>query len=82
MPKVGLLWRQEWDPRRPVATGWDGYRLHGVFAAFANLGAGPKASSTVTIGSITLDGAAVAAHGDRHEDEKDPGDPRQGLQDV
>jgi len=38
VPKVGLLWRQEWDPPRPVATGWEDYRLHGVFAAFANLG--------------------------------------------
>ena len=38
MPKVGVLWRQEWDPRRPDATGWDGYRLYGVFAAFADLG--------------------------------------------
>ena len=30
--RVGLLWRQEWD------AGVDGYRLHGVFAAFAALG--------------------------------------------
>ena len=32
MPRVGLLWRQEWD------AGDGGYRLHGVFAAFAELG--------------------------------------------
>ena len=38
MPNVGLLWRQEWDPPQPDATGWDGYRLHGVFDAFAALG--------------------------------------------
>jgi hypothetical protein len=38
VPKVGLLWRQEWDPPRQDAPGWDGYRLHGVFAAFADLG--------------------------------------------
>jgi len=38
VPKVGLLWRQEWDPPQPDAPGWDGYRLHGVFDAFADLG--------------------------------------------
>lgn len=38
MPKVGLLWRQEWDPPQLSATGWDGYRLRGVFDAFADLG--------------------------------------------
>ena len=38
MPKVGLLWRQEWDPPQPNALRWDGYRLHGVFDAFAALG--------------------------------------------
>ena len=36
--KVGLLWRQEWDPPQPDAPGWDGYRLHGVFRAVADLG--------------------------------------------
>lgn len=35
MPKVGLLWRQEWDPPRPGAPDFEGYRLHGVFDAFA-----------------------------------------------
>jgi hypothetical protein len=30
VPRVGLLWRQEWDPA--------GQRLHGVFAAFDELG--------------------------------------------
>lgn len=39
MPRVGLLWRQEWDAPQPDARGWDGYRLHGVFDAFAALGA-------------------------------------------
>jgi hypothetical protein len=38
VPKAGLLWRQEWDPPQPDATGWGGYRLHGVFDAFAALG--------------------------------------------
>ena len=38
MPNVGLLWRQEWDPPQPDATGWVGHRLRGVFAAFAELG--------------------------------------------
>lgn len=38
MPKVGLLWRQEWDQLQPDAQSWDGYRLHGVFAAFAEQG--------------------------------------------
>jgi hypothetical protein len=37
MPRVGLLWRAEWDPPRPDAA-VDGYKLHGVFAAFAALG--------------------------------------------
>jgi hypothetical protein len=32
--RVGLLWRAEWDPPQPVETS----RLHGVFAAFADLG--------------------------------------------
>lgn len=38
MAKVGLLWRREWDPPQPDAAGFGGYRLHGVFAAFADLG--------------------------------------------
>ena len=38
MPRVGLLWRQEWDPPQPNASGWGGYRLCGVFDAFAGLG--------------------------------------------
>jgi hypothetical protein len=36
--RVGLLWRQEWDPPQPDASGWAGYRLHGVFDAFAARG--------------------------------------------
>jgi hypothetical protein len=36
VPKVGLLWRREWDPPRPEA-GSEGYRLHGIFSAFAAL---------------------------------------------
>src|SRR5438445_8030340 len=38
MPKVGLLWRAEWDPPQtgvPIATSC---RLNGVFAAFGALG--------------------------------------------
>lgn len=38
MTRVGLLWRQEWDPPQPDASGWAGYRLHGVFDAFAARG--------------------------------------------
>jgi hypothetical protein len=37
VPKVGLLWRQEWDPPDP-ASGWATYRLRRVFDAFADLG--------------------------------------------
>lgn len=36
--KVGLLWRREWDPPQPHRSGWAGYRLHGVFDAFAARG--------------------------------------------
>jgi hypothetical protein len=32
VPKVGLLWRREWDPPQEKV---EDYRLHGVFAAFA-----------------------------------------------
>jgi len=35
MPSVGLLYRREWDPVDDPATS----KLHGVFAAFADLGA-------------------------------------------
>jgi hypothetical protein len=42
VPKVGLLWRQEWDPPQPDAPGWNRYRLHGVFDAFAALGTRPE----------------------------------------
>ena len=38
MTRVGLLWRQEWDPPQPDSSGWAGYRLHGVFDAFAARG--------------------------------------------
>jgi hypothetical protein len=38
VPKVGLLWRQEWDPPQPDSPGWADYRLHGVFDAFAAAG--------------------------------------------
>jgi hypothetical protein len=36
--RVGLLWRQEWDPPQAADSGWAGYRLHGVFDAFAACG--------------------------------------------
>jgi hypothetical protein len=35
VPRVGLLWRNEWDPVEDPAAS----KLHGVFAAFAELGA-------------------------------------------
>jgi hypothetical protein len=38
MMRVGLLWRQEWDPPRPEASVQKECRLHGVFDAFAGLG--------------------------------------------
>lgn len=38
MPRVGLLWRQEWDPPRTDARTFAAYRLHGVFEAFAARG--------------------------------------------
>lgn len=38
MPRIGLLWRREWDAPQPDADGWQGYRLQGVFDAFAGLG--------------------------------------------
>jgi len=37
-PKVGLLWRREWDPPKPDAPVAESCRLHGVFAAFRGLG--------------------------------------------
>jgi hypothetical protein len=37
VPRVGLLWRQEWDPPQPGGS-WTDYRLHGVFHAFASEG--------------------------------------------
>lgn len=54
--KVGLLWRQEWDP--PGADGVDltVCRLHGVFAAFAELGvaAVPVVYSDDTVEKVRL----------------------------
>ena len=38
MPKVGLLWRAEWDPPRPGSSVAESCRLNGVFAAFDALG--------------------------------------------
>ena len=38
MPRVGLLWRREWDPPAPTGVDLETCRLHGVFAAFAALG--------------------------------------------
>lgn len=54
--KVGLLWRQEWDP--PGVDGVDPTvcRLHGVFAAFAELGvaAVPVVYSDDTVEKVRL----------------------------
>lgn len=36
--RIGLLWRQEWDPPGPDGIDVSASRLHGVFAAFAELG--------------------------------------------
>jgi hypothetical protein len=38
MARVGLLWRQEWDPPKPDTPLRESCRLRGVFAAFAVLG--------------------------------------------
>jgi hypothetical protein len=38
MPKVGLLWRKEWDPVDVDAGGTQACKLAGVFAAFAGHG--------------------------------------------
>ena len=38
MARVGLLWRQEWDPPRVDGPVRESCRLHGVFASFADLG--------------------------------------------
>lgn len=37
-PRVGLLYRREWDPPSPDGFDVSTCRLHGVFAAFADLG--------------------------------------------
>lgn len=37
--RVGLLWRAEWDPPQPDIPVVETCKLHGVFAAFASLGA-------------------------------------------
>jgi hypothetical protein len=37
-PKVGLLWRHEWDPPRSDAPVAESCKLHGVFSAFRGLG--------------------------------------------
>ena len=42
MARIGLLWRQEWDPPRPDEPVRDAYRLRGVFAAFAGFGVGAE----------------------------------------
>lgn len=67
MPRVGLLWRREWDPPRPdggVDVGT--CKLHGVFAAFAELGVAAKpvvysddAADAVREQLLTLDGVLV-----------------------
>jgi hypothetical protein len=66
MPRVGLLWRQEWDPPQPDASGYAGYRLHGVFDAFAGLGVqaepiiyGDQRAEQVFERLLALDGVLV-----------------------
>jgi hypothetical protein len=36
--RVGLLWRNEWDPLKAGTDVAESCRLHGVFAAFQDLG--------------------------------------------
>jgi hypothetical protein len=38
MPRVGVLWRAEWDPPQPGSPVAESCRLNGVFAAFGALG--------------------------------------------
>jgi hypothetical protein len=65
-PKVGLLWRNEWDPPRDGTSIVDSCRLHGVFAAFKDLGvaAVPVIYADESIAKardelLTLDGVLV-----------------------
>jgi hypothetical protein len=64
--RVGILWRVEWDPVDWSAFSVDSCRLHGMFAAFSELGvaAEPVIYSDGAIGSVReqlldLDGVLV-----------------------
>jgi hypothetical protein len=66
MPRVGLLWRHEWDPAQPDSPGCAGYRLHGVFDAFAGIGVeaepviyGDQRADEVREQLLALDGVLV-----------------------
>jgi hypothetical protein len=66
MPKVGLLWRKEWDPVDVAAAGTQACKLSGVFAAFAGLGVEAEPvvfteddSATVRDQLLALDGVLV-----------------------
>jgi Domain of unknown function (DUF6815) len=64
--RVGLLWRAEWDPFDAGTLAVDGCKLHGMFAAFSDLGvdAEPVVYSDETVDSVRaqllgLDGVLV-----------------------
>ena len=65
-PKVGLLWREEWDPPQPDGAVREQCRLRGVFAAFEALGvtAAPVVFSDASVDAVrekvlALDGLLV-----------------------
>jgi hypothetical protein len=65
-PRVGLLWRREWDPPGENGPNVETCRLHGVFAAFSELGveAEPVVYSDESVDSVReqllrLDGVLV-----------------------
>lgn len=53
MPKVGLLWRAEWDPPETAGHTTDSCKLREVFRTFSALG--------VTAEPVVYSDAAVAA---------------------
>ena len=65
-PRVGLLWRAEWDPVESPASVAETCKLHGVFAAFAALGVSAEsvvysddAVESVRAQLLALDGVLV-----------------------
>ena len=65
-PRVGILWRAEWDPVDPSGPVAERCRLHGMFSAFAALGveAEPVVYSDDAVDAVR-DAAAPAGRGAR-----------------